>query len=642
MTHRQALRSLAFILVALVSGCSDAPPGSSAAPPSTSSSVGETTEIELVAVTPGRGIYAEPLDILIEHPSAARVRYTLDGSDPRGPSALNGSLPLTLRIDPANTEHRYLAPGVILRLTTEGAAGPAASVVTHSYLFIEQVLALSPDGTSPGGTWPVQGEAPGTLRHESQAIDYGLDPDITQDPEYGPALLGALKALPSLSLVTDPAHLFDADTGIYVNAQGRGRAWERFGSMEIVSPGSSSPAVQANLGMRIRGGVSRSGSNPKHGFRLFFRGEYGLSRLNYPLFGDEGVASFDKLDLRTTQNYSWHRDSGDEGAECTMNRDVFTRDLQRALGRPYTRSRYYHLYLNGVYWGIFQSEERPDANFAASYLGGTSGEYDVIKVATDQGNTLEASDGNLEGWRRVWRACQTGFARDVDYYRLEGKNASGQRDPTLDVLVDIDNLVDYMMIVFYTANFDAPVSKWQGNKSPNNFFAIFSRARSDQGVVFIAHDNEHTLFSSPVNITSGLSEDRVNIGAVGGAKDSAGHVDPNLQMSVTAFERFHPQWLHQRLTESALYRARFAARAHQLLDSAGPLTTGPTQALFGARALELDQAIIAESARWGDFREDVARTKRDDWAPAVARVRDVFLVARTSVVIAQLAAAGLY
>ena len=34
-----------------------------------------------------------------------------------------------------------------------------------------------------------------------------------------------------------------------------------------------------------------------------------------------------------------------------MLRDVWSRDTQRDMGRPYTRSRYYHLYLNGLYWG---------------------------------------------------------------------------------------------------------------------------------------------------------------------------------------------------------------------------------------------------------------------------------------------------
>lgn len=60
-----------------------------------------------------------------------------------------------------------------------------------------------------------------------------------------------------------------------------------------------------NAGLRIRGAYSRNEENPKHSFRLYFKGIYGDSNLKFPLFGKEGVATFDKIDLRTSQNYAW-------------------------------------------------------------------------------------------------------------------------------------------------------------------------------------------------------------------------------------------------------------------------------------------------------------------------------------------------
>lgn len=51
------------------------------------------------------------------------------------------------------------------------------------------------------------------------------------------------------------------------------------------------------------------------------------------------------------------------------------------MGQPYTRGRYYHLYLNGMYWGLFQTEERPDADYAETYFGDGDDDYDVIKVS---------------------------------------------------------------------------------------------------------------------------------------------------------------------------------------------------------------------------------------------------------------------
>ena len=74
-----------------------------------------------------------------------------------------------------------------------------------------------------------------------------------------------------------------------------------------------------------------------------------------------------------------------------MVREVFSRDTQRDMNQPYTRSRYYHLYLNGMYWGLFQSQERSEARYAESYFGGSEEEYDVVKVNTETGYLVEAN-----------------------------------------------------------------------------------------------------------------------------------------------------------------------------------------------------------------------------------------------------------
>ena len=94
-------------------------------------------------------------------------------------------------------------------------------------------------------------------------------------------------------------------------------------------------------------------------------------KLKFPLFGDEGADEFDKLDIRTSAQYSWSLIQGNlfdwqVGNLCTMNRDVFSHDIQRDMGHPYTRSRYNHLYINGVYWGLYQTQERAEALWLAA------------------------------------------------------------------------------------------------------------------------------------------------------------------------------------------------------------------------------------------------------------------------------------
>ena len=83
--------------------------------------------------------------------------------------------------------------------------------------------------------------------------------------------------------------------------------------------------------------------------------------------------------------------------------------VARHTGRfraPYAHSRWLHLYINGVYWGIYQIEERPEAQFAANYLGGNSEQYDVIK------NTGFSEDFHIE--------LQTVFSQDLPASRLPG------------------------------------------------------------------------------------------------------------------------------------------------------------------------------------------------------------------------------
>ena len=95
-----------------------------------------------------------------------------------------------------------------------------------------------------------------------------------------------------------------------------------------------------------------------------------MPKLRYPLFGDEGAEEFEGVDLRTSQNYSWSYEGGNGDSHDTFVREVFSRDTQRDMGQPYTRSRYYHLYINGHYWGLFQTQERPEASYAAIVFRG--------------------------------------------------------------------------------------------------------------------------------------------------------------------------------------------------------------------------------------------------------------------------------
>jgi hypothetical protein len=556
-----------------------------------------------------RGFYQNAFDLVIsvDEPDAT-ITYTLDGTDPStSATALNKTAPATVRIDPLDFTSHDRAPGIVIRAFAQKAGTAITKIYTHTFLFVQQIAQLSQDGVRPGAGWPQQGSVNG------QIIDYGMDPDVLNNAAYKDKITDAMLAVPSISLVTDLANLFNSSRGIYVNALEYGRDWERPVSVELINP-DGSEGFQIDGGLRIRGGWGRYGSNPKHAFRLFFRGEYGEAKLKFPLFEDEGADEFDCVDLRCPQNYSWSY-YGD--ANNTFLRDVFSRDTQRDMGQPYTRSRYYHLYINGTYWGLFQTQERSEASFGATYFGGVKEDYDVVKVnAGPKGDLhIEVTDGTLDAYRRLWQAAVQGFATKESYYRIQGLNPDGTRNPDYELLVDVDNLIDYMLCTFFVGDFDAPISNFFGNVHPNNFYGIYNR-NSQQGFFYFRHDAEHTMWNKPEGI------DRTGPYPAG-----------------QLFEDFNPQWLHQRLVENPEYVMRFADRVQKHFFNGGALTPDACIKRVSDRKKEIELPIIAESARWGDAKTNPPLTQAN-WEQAANWIIDSYLPTRTNIVLGQFRAKG--
>lgn len=553
-----------------------------------------------------RGIYETTQTLTISSATLdATIRYTTDGSTP---TESNGSI--------------YADPIVINETTVVRAAAFKdglfpTNVDTHSYLFPSDVRTQFANGNAPTG-WP-------SSSVNGQVYDYGMDPDIT-NRFSATEMENALTAIPSAMITTDIENLTDSGIGIYSNPGSRGDAWERAANIEFIG-NQNMEDFSARCGLRIRGGASRNTSNPKHSFRIFFRDDYGQAKLEAPLFEEEGAGEFKKFDFRTAQNYSWSKD-GDGGAN-TFLREVLTRDLQAASGNPYTRSRYYHLYLNGVYWGLFMTQERAEANYGETYLGGNSDEYDVLKSGgSSQGYVTEATDGELNGdWEALWNlaAAQESNPTLARYYEMQGLDANGQRDSSKPVLLDADNLIDYMMLIGYAGAYDNSLSAFGGARASNNWYSMRNRADDDQGFLHFMHDGEHSMGAGGSRWNS--NNDRIN--TTNGA-DRRG-----------LFERSNPQFLHMDLADSTEeYRMRFADRARAALFNNGYLTIDQVTKKLNARKNIVDQVIIAESARWGDAR-DADPNDRENWESAVSSLENT-LSTRASVFLGHLRAGNLY
>lgn len=542
-----------------------------------------------------RGFYDVPFDLTLTcDTAAATIRYTTNGVPPTATSGTVYTGPI------------HVAGTTTIRAAAFKSGYQPSNVDTQTYIFLDDVIHQSANGAPPPG-WPSS--------WGGNSVDYGMDPDVVNNPKYKDTIKNDLKTLPCFSVVMRLPDLFDSSTGIYANAGQDGRDWERPCSVELIYP-DGTKGFQENAGIRIRGGFSRSGGNPKHAFRFFFREDYGHNKLKYPVFGPEAAQEFEGFDLRTFQNYSW---SFQGDANAIFIRDVFSRDTQLAMGYNAERGDYFHLYINGQYWGLYNTCERTEASYAEQYFGGNKADYDVIKVEAGP-YTINATDGNMTAWTTLYNLCKLGLSSDAAYQKVLGNNPDGTPNPAYPVLVDVDNLIDYMLLIVYTGNLDAPISNFIGNTNPNNWYGVRNRnADRREGFRFFAHDSEHTL------LPWDLDRDRTGPFPAG---DS----------SVTTSS---PQWVWQKMWANPEFKLRVADRVQKLMFDDGVLTPAQNAARLMIRKTQIDRAVVGESARWGDAKVGTPYT-RDTWVTAINNVLNNWFPQRHSIVLGQLKAKGLY
>lgn len=524
----------------------------------------------------------------------AEIRYTLDGS---APSFYNGAI-YTGPLSVTGTS--------VVRACAVLAGWKPSEIVTHSYLFIDDIVNQNTTYTVGRG-WPATAV-------NGQVYRYGLNlAAVTSGGGTLASLKSALAAAPSVCLNMTPDDFFGVSNGIYSNPGKRGRFWERNASLEFINPDGTG-AFQKDCGVRIRGNASRSTSNPKHAFHLYFRGLY-AGALDYPLFGSEGtVTHFNQIDMRCEENNSWSKDNSSLNA---LLREEWSRKTQGDQGQLYSRSSYFHLYINGIYWGVFNWEEKTEADFAASQLGGDDTDYDTVKSAGGGGSyNTEMTDGNDIAWKALFNLClslkseTTDAGRNLRYFQMMGLNADATRNPNYPIYLDADNLIDYMLVVFYDGSFDSPMSTFLANAS-NNWFGFRRRDGTAGGFKFFAHDQEHGMG------TANTSYNRVGPwGDPTATGNNWGQTWTTSQYrSRETYSKFNPQYLHEFLCFSPEYRRRFSDRVAKHFFGTGALTQAASIARVSAMATQVDAIIHAEAARWGS-----SSLTRNTWLTAKAGV----------------------
>lgn len=497
----------------------------------------------------------------------ATIHYTLDGSAPTAASALY-------------TEPLTLTQTTLLRAAEVKDGAVSSTITTATYLFVSSVLSQPdyPDGypTEWGHFTQEFGVAP---------ADYGMDPEMTNDSRLRPKIIAGLKSLPILSIVSDKDNFFsheeDPDRGgIYIFTgppvgDTTGHGWTRPASVELFGPDPNQPAssgihdLSVNCGMRLHGGHGRlAEKNPKHSFRLVFKKEYGPGSLEYPLFGKDEPAKFDQLVLRCHFGNAWQHWAEGNRQKAQYTRDVWARRMQRRMGHTSVNALYVHLFINGMYWGLYNIAERVDDTFGKHHLGGKKTDIDVIKIEEDGGNHLEASEGDMEAWELMVQTVKAVGASPTDesYLRLQGLDADGNASEELEPLLDIDGFIDYMLINQYGGNTD-----WDHH----NWYALRRRGAESQGFRFLCWDSEIIFESVNENVLS---------------KNNGSS---------------YPTGIFHNLLRNTDFARRYQQRAKQVFADDGLLGQRSVVELWDSLYNTISAALYDEAARWGDYRRDV-------------------------------------
>ncbi len=300
-----------------------------------------------------RGFYDTPfnLELTVNDPNAI-IRYTTNGD---APSPTSGTVYFSYI--PINTTSYIRAIAYTSTDTTK--------ILTHTYIFPNDVL-NQPNSVAG---FPTSG--------------FEFDSTITSHATYAPQLQDALMQVPSISLVMD---LDD------FNAVHQGSV-ELPTSVELLFP-DGSKGYQAYAGIERAGGSSFNSA--KRNLRLSFKSIYGDSKFEYPIFGKDAADDFDQIALRPGFHGCMHLgiNSGRAGSNDLADQVIRNYQANMSDDRVALHGAFMHLYINGIYWGVYNPSERGTNAFSESYYGGTKEDWDVIKRKL-------ALDGEITAWNTL-------------------------------------------------------------------------------------------------------------------------------------------------------------------------------------------------------------------------------------------------
>lgn len=546
--------------------------------PGAANSDGVLGFVEDTKFSTDRGFYDAEFELVVTSatPGASLV-ITDDGSAPSVYPPNGTVFPSADANSPPSAELTITTTTTIRAIATK-PGHRSTGTDSHTYIFPGHVLAQS---NPAAGTWRNWGD-PGPVWQMNPAVVNHLDPASRCVPDD-------LLEIPTLSISLPFSEVW-ANGGIYISGEGAERAC----AIEYLNPNGDPTAPNAEGGFEVDGTIqivggssTRRWKSNKLSMRLKFSPDLEAAVFDKPWipFGSEATDQFDTLVLDARLNNVWNHPSHDQRVKGQYVRDQYIADLQNASGGTAPHGRHMHVYVGGYYWGMHTVHERPDDNFAATYLGGENTDYDVVKH--DGGNVVQGTRSN---YSRLIRDLDKNLQNQVNY-------------KTAAAAIDLRDFARYMIVNYFAGNDD-----WDRH----NWYASFKHVEPTGKWRFHSWDAEHVLKDL--------------------ARDSTSTQNPG-----------KPTGFQHRLATSPDYRLLFADEVHRLMANGGPLTPENSVAQYNRRIAIIDRAIRAESARWGDNkRPGNPYLRGEEWLDELENLRTQYFPNRTSRVIDQFRARGWY
>ena len=381
----------------------------------------------------------------------------------------------------------------------------------------------------------------------AKAIKPGWKPSAITTATFVLNADAAVKSLPVISLVGDARKTFYEPDGImaivgghyttdgtwaaddpknYNNPIRRGMAYERPVSFEWLRP-DDVPGFQVDCGIRVHGSDYmrpryRRTTGPwtgsaKFSLRLYFRGEYGPTWLEYPLFPFE-VERFESIALR----------GGHNDQVNPFIKDELIRRLHRDMGGVASSGTMANLFINGEYKGYFNPCEHIKDAFCQQWYH-SDRDWDVMTMSG-------VRDGDAVAWNEMIDYARNHNLSDDAYYQEMARR------------LDIPAFADYLILQLWNGNWDWPQNNWAAGKE-----------RSNEGRWrFFIWDAEGSMYSDRLNT---VYFDRLNT-----QTNALGYLYRALKASITFRQMFCDRLYKHFYNGGALTETNIRKRFFELRD----------------------------------------------------------------------------